>query len=716
MATGKQFLSLLLACAIASACASAANSSLEAFLAPYLYAGESAAQMNATALNISSGTFLLVKVNGNEAFLVSQNGTGAAASYSFVNNSDAIYRILREHYSRASEPAQSELDSLLSLVKSYNASRQPREEECKESTGLDRPGAVCDVERCEACMSVPFCNDKIPYFGNDFLHSISYFQRDTNAINAAVTGAVDAITDVKNGGDAAALLPFVSANLSSASTAQASLATNHVFGCYSISGSANAPIGLEWCAYRAGFRTETQWCKDIAFNATAMSSAAAKATGFAARVVSNASAHARADALAAGMRSRAEYLSRAMENATFAAFYSSVQARADASTLNARKVLQNVSDAQVEKDIARLSELMLGLSQRGLDRNYSAANATGLAVGVLAAKIDAETSALASAYGVVLAANDSASEAIFNAGLVLDSQDAALAARLAGCESEQAAIARALASGGPFNATGIAEFAGDLGEVRGEALGIAAEKSGSEARQAGSWIGGAARVVSVPLLDRFASLAFIPSDAREGYARAIPTAIVVLLGAGFYFGVAAMFAVMWRSGRIRLTRVAAFLWAAIFLFLLVVVGMTAATANGVVQREAGNSAYSVFSASLSSSTTASIVVVSDGTDAQALASIRSCGSRLAGNLTALGKNVYSYQMSNGTCTFANGTATDPDACKGNSSSTPTFVLSGGNTTGVAFHAFYAKRADVSGNASFYGSCLVAGAFAPQSSS
>lgn len=710
MATGKKLLALALLFAFAAQLPMAAT--LKDVVTPYLYPGENyTSDVAAAQITAQGGQFVLVKVNGVESFFIRKtDGAGNETNYSFVNDTNQIYSALREYYTATSNPNASEIDDIISHITAFNASRNPREWECETSIGLDRPGATCAIDRCESCMSVPFCSEKIPYFGMDFTQSIHYFDVDVTAVDQGLTNATASLRAMKlSGADAPTLAAHVTGNLTVVQAGARSLEGNHVFGCYPLVGSQSAPLGLEWCAYRAGAKANSQWCRDLTFNYSTLAEAAADATAISGRVVSNASALSRAQAIYANMNSRANFLKMSLENATFRALYSQVEERASNASRKAGGVLAKITDDELEADLSALSELLLRVSQYGIDRNYTAANATSVQLFVLAEKVDEEADNLSAVYsGLVNASNDT-SLSIFRARLYLDEQDDGLMAKLNGFDAEKLEIDRAMQSGSALSAAAVAEYEHDLMFIQSKAEEVIVEKQSSRSLQAGAWAAGAARAASTAAIGLISGVLSLDAEAKENYARTLPTVAVVVFGVFCYLACIAVFAILKARRRIRINRLSMFLWVVIFAFLFVLMGIAVAAANSIVQTEVTRSTFGLYSSRLTNASNAVIIVDRAGASDSTLQKMVDCSKLVQGNLSVDGKAAQVYGYSAGSC-YANGSIVDPDFCTRDEPGMPALVLGYANKTMTTFRVFYSTRGFVYGNESFYSQCLISRAF------
>jgi hypothetical protein len=691
------------------ACAAFAATPAEQFVAPYLYQGESVSDITSMQLQVPEGNFVLVKVRGTEAFLLAegQNGTG----YSFVNSTDSIYSVLRDYYWETTYPSVADMEFIDGRLYAFNSSRYPRELECKTSVGLDRPGATCEADRCESCMTVPFCGEKMPYFGPDFPDAIHDLLVSTDAMDSAIANASNALNAIEEGNaDPSVYAAFASGNITSLMASAQGLSSNHLFGCYELSGSQLAPIGLEWCAYRSTARLESQWCKEIPLNTSLLTDALTRLTAVQGRIVSNATSLSKAQTVYAATNARVNSQRLREENETFQEFYSQVEARASSASRHAGLALANVTDQNLSSEVALLSELMLRLSQYGLDRNFTAANATAEQVYALSAKIDGDAANLSEKFAAFSALNDSTTLTLFIAGLYIDSGDKALQARLGGLYQEKDQIDGGVAAGGALSQDALAEYSSDLSFIRQEAGDIVVAKQGQNSKQAGTLLAGFVQSASVGLVNLASAAVPMGAETREHYARTLPTVVTAVAALLFYLGCVAVFASLYLRRRIRLNRISLVLWLAIFLFLLVLVAMVTVTINSVIQNETSRSAFGLFSAKLSNAESAVVVVDETLAPPASYPLMEACGEQFAGSLSGRGTQVKLLTYSGGACTLADGTAAEPEECTDKFGGVPAVTLSYAPGVNMTFYAYYAPVATIQGNDDFYSRCLISRAF------
>ena len=693
MATTGKLLALLLLASLAQA------ATLEDFITPYLYPGENySADVSPAQFEAGGAHYVIAGIKGQDAMLLNRTlGAGNATSYSFVNDTEAIFAILRQRSMNATTPPQEGIDRILSLIDAFQASRNPREMDCKHVTGLTRD-LPCTLERCDACMVVPICAQVMPYWGDDFILSIIDLRSNLGALDGSIAGARSNMSLAANESyDSYALLESAVADLGRAEVRTQAVLANHVFGC---------DTKMTWC-YSPRRDPATLFCLPPKYNVTALAMAAGNATALKSSIVTNATLRAQARAIydAANARNDARMLRD--ENETFSLFLSAIRQKAGNITAAANAILGRVSDDGLRADLGTLDELVLNISQLGLARNFTAANETAGQFHILAAKIDAQTRALNSSYAALLAANESATLALFRAQLVLEPQDYALKDELKQHLAMKEAMDEVLA--GQIAPDDMDDARDDLGYITARADAISASKEGQRVQQAGVWLGAAARVVSGLIIGGISIVLPLSSAQKESYARSLPALMVTLAAALIYIACVGAFFTMAYYRRIELHRVALILWAVIFMFLFVFMGMVTITANSLIQQQASRSAFDLFSDAVHASPRAVVVVSTDASGFATPAVLRACAGSISANLTALGKNATTYEFANASC-ISGGNRRTVGECQAEFNDYPVFVLEPDATASTNFYVYYAKEASLKGNDSFYSPCLIARMF------
>lgn len=694
MATKWQFLALLLLASLTQA------ATLEDFLTPYLYPGESySADVSPSQFEAAGGHYVLVSVRGQEAFLLNRTlAADNSTAYSFVNDTESIFQILRLRSSNATVPAQSRLDAISALITQFQSSREPREGDCEHVTGVGR-GRTCTLARCEACMVVPICSQVMPYWGDDFIQSIIYFDGNLTILDASVASARSNLSLAGNESyDSAAMLDGAASAIGTAIVRTQSILANHVFGC---------EIRSTWC-YSPTRDPATLYCLPPRYNITALQMAQANATALKGTVVTNSSLRARAQSLYTATNTRDIDRILRLENATFSAFVSVLQRKEANVSAAADRMLLKISDEELRADVGILGELLLNISQFGLDRNYTAANDTTAQFHVLAEKIDARTRMLEGEYAEVLSANETATLALFRAQLVLEPQDYSLSSELQQYAAQKGAMDQLLS--GKLAPGDIDDARDDLGHLASRADAITASKRGQRVQQVGVWLGTVARVASGYIISAIGAVTPLSPAAKEGYARSLPTLVMTLLALFIYAGCLALFGLLAYKRRIQLNRVALILWAIIFMFLFILMGIGTITANSLVQQQVSRSTFDLFSRSVGSSPVSVIVISPGNASSGSLEIMRSCAASISANLTSLGKSAPLYEFTNETSCVSNNVTRGISECQAEFNDYPVFMLSAGNETSTSFYVYYAKEASLRGNDTFYAQCLVSRVF------
>ena len=149
----------------------------ESFVQPYLEQGEFAYSRSVGYYNQS---YHVVWVNATETFILHE---ASPESFSFVNETPLIYGVLLRDFLNMLEIGP-EISSLLGKIQSFNASRQPRQENCEITTGtIDWP--CYDFDSClQACFSVPACRAYNQGSGGALVEEILLWRQNNSMLDA----------------------------------------------------------------------------------------------------------------------------------------------------------------------------------------------------------------------------------------------------------------------------------------------------------------------------------------------------------------------------------------------------------------------------------------------------------------------------------------------------------------------------------------------------
>jgi len=674
---------------------------LQDFIEPYLYEGEVYNEsVHIEQMDVTAGHFVLVKINEQRTFLLKRESQGNASySYSFVNDTNSIFEVLYEFRKEQTYPKQEEIDEIGALIQAFNATRYPEEFMCLQSVGLNFEDAYCDPNRCQSCMSVPFCADKLPYFGLTFTQAIHDMDIASDGLTGSLANASRSIEEMNETGNPSEKLEDAVGNLTLANDYAIAMQATYLFGC---------DIPDSWC-WHPTQPQYAQWCFTINLNYSLLSSAIEKASDLEERVVNNQTLTTRANNIYNKTNDRVINKAHREEDAAFEEFYALITERQAQVNDEASSILSLMSDPELSQDMALLNQLSANISQMGtVDRNFTAANQTSLSFYQLANKIEVRSENLTVSYGSLLNESKNADLALFTARLYLEQGDEDFATAISRYQHQKDAVDELILKG-ELTQGDIPHFVSDLDEITIQANTIQGLKSGRRTAQLGSWVGDIARGMSTTLIGAVSYVIPIDAQAKEDYSKVLPSALVILSGAGFYALALIAFIIMVTTKKIRLHKVALILWTIIFGFLFVMVGVGTITAHSLVQQQTERSVFGDFREAVANADALSVVVRQEAnTTSSQLSVMKDCAFSIQDKLSELNKTVDVYVVSDSACS-KNGVATAD--CDYDKPGTPKLSLSYSNNVSWNFYVLYVKEGEIRGDMGFYDECLLAEVFA-----
>lgn len=676
--------------------------SLQDFVTPYLYEDENyTSSVQPIQIQHGAETYILVRISGEDVFLLRRTLLpGNETDYSLVEDINETYEILKGYEVETNYPSEEEIAEIKEAIERFNSSRFPEETRCKDSVGLSIPGAHCTPERCESCMSVPSCADKMPYFGSDFLLAISDFERDTDGLEESISNAYGNVSSISSESDAYLLLNETFNNLDKANAYATAIDANHLFGC---------DVPQTWCWHPTD-PTYAQFCYSIKFNYTSLSEAISKTNALRARVSSHAVLLERAgDILNRTAQRKEDRLAREKAE-EFQRFFQHILDRYERIKGRADRLLAHINDTELRSDMTSLDGFVNRIAQYGAQTNYSAANLTAQHFFVLADKVENYTDNLTEKYDGVLEKANATEFALFRAELFLEPNDYSLKDELMFYAAQKEALDDIMngTSTLPEELDGIG---GEYDGIRAGAISVISAKRSQRASQLASWFGDAARLIGEGVIGLVNAIIPMSLEQKEVWAKRLPPIVVISGGVLFYVFCLLLFFILVKLRVIRyLHKVAIFLWFIIFLFLLVLIGLSTLTVHSLVIHQSQRSTFDLFSNALIHSQRAAVIVV-EGNETQSERDLmEGCASSLVSNLTTMNMTVDLYRFENTTCLLSNGTALERHECISMIGDSPTFYMSYGHHPSVSFYVFYSKSAKIIGDEGFYSKCLIARVF------
>ncbi|MEM4389688.1 MAG: hypothetical protein QXG98_03415 [Candidatus Micrarchaeia archaeon] len=672
----------------------------------YLYPGEKRSDIAITPLITSLGNYSLVKIRGNETFLIK--------NASFVLDTAEISNVLADHYLATIYPKEEELAELLALLKAFNDSRDGistyglrAESTCRMMTGMDRYPCY-DRKTCVyACAATFQCggasNQFAPLFGlgESFVNSlvslgIALNQTDTN-IELFVKN-IQAINATKN------YTQLLASNVTE-------LLNASYFNLYQISFATRTikdnPIQKD--SNEGGF----DYCPRSVTNLTILEvNLTNKVLALRDRTLPIASIPSIAARIHSSTLARQDYVRQVRVNEEYEAKYANVSARLQrikASYANASRLL---AIPEMGDEIELLQDK--ALEARGfIDvRNYSLADLSISQFHALAEGTESALENYTAIAAAILALQKDAGRALLKAEWELEVQNFLLREQLAELRSRKAELDDKLSlTIKPENASA---FANAYREIIFEANDIVATKREQAHEVIVDTAVLAARSI-VMGVDGLAAALSPPSSFEERKARRsmVLPAVIALADLLLIAAAAAAFTYLVVSRRLYLNRQAAFLWTGIFVAFFFVIALASFSIHLFFQSQASSATLDAFLQELAEQP--AVAVISDETNAWSPASVRHCARELSSVSEMLGKSVTRYLLIGEDCIItpiANGSAVNTTTksiaeCQAEIGTTPVLEVRQSDINATTFHTFYETRMMVAGDEDYLLACDVA---------
>jgi len=672
----------------------------------YLYPDEKRTDISITPLITSLGNYSLVRIKGNESFLLK--------NASFVTDTSEIAAVLSDHYFTTLYPKESELAELLSLLKLFNDSRDARstfglraESTCRMMTGMDRLPCY-DRQTCVyACAATFQCggasNQFAPLFGlgEGFVNSlvslgIAYNQTDTN-IELFIKN-INAVNATKNYSQLATSNVTELLNASYINLYQISFASRSIKDNL-IQKDSNEG-GYDYCP-----RSVT----DISIVDVNLTN---KVLALRDRTLPIAGIPAVASRIYSSTLARQDFVRQTRINEEYEAKYANVSARLERIRNAYANVSRLLAVPEVGDEIGLLQDKGLE-ARRFIDaRNYSLADLSMRQFHALAEGTEFSIENYTAIMVTLLALKKDAGHSLMRATWELEAQNILLREQLEELKLKKAELDDNLSlTIRPENAS---FYANSYREIISEADDIIATKKEQAHDVVIDAIVFAAR--SIVRGGEGVVAAFSPpasfEEKKERRGMVLP-ALIALADLLFIASSAAAFTYLVISRRLYLNRQAAIVWTAAFVVLFFATAVASFSINFFFQQQASSSTMESFLLELYEQP--AVAVVADETNAWAPESVRSCADELSSLAEGLNKSVVRYSLNGDDCVampIANGsilnrTSKSAGECWADIGETPVFEVRQSDMNTTTFYIFYETRMLVSGDEGYLSSCDVA---------
>lgn len=685
-------LSLLLAVSICKA-----QFNVTSFTIPYLYEGENySTDVQVVSINLSYGNYSLVTISSTPTFLLNMSG-----NVSFIEDQGQITRILNDYYAVSTYPTKAELDYLNSSFNAFVSSRGSKELDCRVETGLSNPDGshylTCTAaNECESCRSIPIC--KAVMYGtltspdlmsSPLVQAIMQMEKDFNVMDTNTTKFKTSLANMNS--SVSASLNAMKDSLNSILSAVSDLSSPTVALIYQEFNQNPNALGFCYNFYAS-------------YNTTALTNTANEVNALAARVPTQSSVGDEVVSIANQTVERQLNRTIREQRDAFNAKYAVWLAEDNNLTENADYLLSRVRDNETTAKLAELEGMLANISILGDARNYDQADILAQNFSQALSLADSYVKGLLVSYNEMIAENSSASDALFEAGLYVASDDIVTNDKLDGLYTAHASIDFMIYNDSPMPISEVNNLTNQLMDIRLGATSIKDEQVSVSTQRVNNIVVAIAKPVVSLSLGIISSLTPLSSADKQKDAPTIIGALLVVADIVVFLVVLGAFLLLVHSRKIELHKLAKVLWVFIFAFFLLLLALGSLTIYNVADMQSRPTTFGPFISEFSGSSKAAVVADLTGANASVRESMTNCSAQIASKMISINKSVMSYKFDNESCITANNTLAE-SSCLDSIDTTPVVILQSGAYTTI-FNVFYTKRAVFQGDENFFNECPI----------
>ncbi|MCX6776586.1 MAG: hypothetical protein NTY73_01275 [Candidatus Micrarchaeota archaeon] len=672
------------------------------FVTPYLYRGENYSRdVRVVDAKVSSGNYSIVIINNTYTFLLNMSDRIYP-----VENQASINSVLRQYYTTATYPTHAELDSLNSSSQSFLASRGSEEAECLVVTGLENPDRsprlTCTAGNiCESCQAVPVCRDVMKGtqetpdpMSSSLVKAIVVMSVNFQLIRANLSVFNTEMANIGNSTDVSVSLTAMQQSLTSVKSL--------------LEGLGKSPVSIIYEQYTDYHNPKALgFCKNFykLYNLTALSSAISQATQLSSRVPTEGTLDGWVSSIFNNTPTRKLNRTIREDRDKFDAAYAVLLDRRNSIVQRANQSLLYIHDNSTIKQLSSLDDILSQIAELGDKRDYDNASRLSKNFSLMADIADSQVSGLETTYNQLLANNESASDALFKAGLYLEPQDFVLNDELELLRTQKASVDFTIYNSSPFSLSQANQLSDQLLNIQLSASAIVGEKSGATSNQMNSLLSIIAKPVvsfSLGVINSVIPLSYADKEKNTSTIIAVILVAMDLFILLFTFGAFFFFV---RSKRIELHKVAKIAWAFIFVFFIVLLALSTLAIYNVADLQSHPTNFGPFLSELKSSSKAGVVVELTDLNATMKEKMVNCSERIVSKLASLNKSVMDFRYDGDNC-FAGNLTQSKSSCENDIDANPVMILRSGGEDKATFMVFYTKKATFEGGEKFFEDCLI----------
>jgi hypothetical protein len=475
-----------------------------------------------------------------------------------------------------------------------------------------------------------------------------------------------------------------------------------------VSDIGNPPVSHLYEQYAATHSNDAlDFCKNfyISYNLTALNSAVNQANALSSRVPTESMITEQIASIINNTEERKVNKTVREQREAFDAKYALWLAEKDNLTEKANGLLSHIRDNETPKKLAELNSILVRIRQLGDGRNYSEADAIAQNFTQTLNATDSYVSSILISYDSFVSANTSASDALFEAGLYIDSDDIVAKDKLEELYTRKASIEFTTYNESPMLLSKVNNLTDELTGIKLSANSITDEEESANSQNMNSLIAFIAKPVvslSLSIVDSVMPLSYAD---KEKNAPAIIGALLFIADIVIFLIVLALFFFMVRSRRIELHRLAKVLWVVIFTFFLLLLALGSLAIYNVADMQSRPTTFGPFLSEFRNSGKVGVVANLTGVNGTMRERMVNCSAEIASKAESLQKSVMQYNFNNDTCSAGNNTLSIA-TCQNNLDANPVVILQSGAENKATFIVFYTKKALFEGDEGFFRECPI----------
>ena len=656
----------------------------------YLYLTESNTSIQQFSTTVGGTTYTVVTLAGKEILILKGD--------SIVKTESEIESALKGRCVDTSYPSSVDMNEVKDQVLAFDKSREnptsfgSLETFCDKSVGQDKPneGGCVDIVSCQmTCNQGSYSCMQYGMFSATFLPELLNYANTKRGMDTQigkVTSIVNKIDAVTNPAQLTFNVSEELATLQNSITTLQALSTNYSSNKLFIR-SQNG--GFEFCI-PIGF--------SLALNNTALTNAATKVTTLATKAACFDTLSSKTKDVFNSTYDRLSFYSGTKQKDTAQEQFDALTLQFNNLTAKSAPVASLVNDQNITDYISSINNLSATYYQNVNDKLYDQAGLTVSMIDTKLAEFDSYLNNSFVTLGSLITARSNASFTIAKASLVIESTDSALLSDLQKQRDKFASLESKVSS--KISYAEIDSVSQSYNTLTTDTSALISKKKSFDAAAADNLLSGAARGMSMFVLDTIAAPLGVKESEKRAWIANIPMLVILLIDVlvlavftiGFFF-------IVWgKTEKFMKARVIK-TWAMIFLFLLIVMAGFSIALNSIINKETGP--VSLYNFMLQTKKYDSVVLFLERSSTANAAPMNSCAAQFETLLTSIGKTVTKIDVVDGVCNDK-----IISECLTQVGKTPIIRLKYAAKNATTFYTFYKIEAVLEGDDAYFNDCPV----------